>query len=215
MHCDTFSPLLQLLRDAQPRLRLYSNSFAYNFPNVSTELGNGTLRIDRMGLSNQMIYRHIVTFQTGLYGSLDDIQRIIQHSLHQYVNFSDLDITLIGVAATRKVRIVIVNGHAGNMKLEFSLAGSIGSLLGFTDDKYFSPISTTSRQSDTTASLDHTTSVLVQSPLCQGSVVAGQGGGEHVGNDTFGSICASDRGQFYPYDHARSARANTGFKCNQ
>ena len=36
----TFSPPLQIPRDANPRLRLYSSSLAYNFPNASAELGN-------------------------------------------------------------------------------------------------------------------------------------------------------------------------------
>ena len=39
----TFSPPLQIPTTANPRLRLYSSSFAYNFPNVSTEFENNTL----------------------------------------------------------------------------------------------------------------------------------------------------------------------------
>ena len=41
----TFSPSLQIPRNANARLRLHSSSIAYNFPNVSAELENVTLRL--------------------------------------------------------------------------------------------------------------------------------------------------------------------------
>ena len=48
--------------------------------------------------------------------------------------------------------------------------------MGFTADKIFSANTTAARESDTTASLDRTTSVLVQTSLCSGTIVAGKGG---------------------------------------
>ena len=101
---------------------------------------------------------------------------IIKHSLHGDTNCSDLQVTLIGVAATQRVHVEIANGHNDSVQLAISTIGSIGRLLGFAADKYFPVNTTTSRQSDTTASLDRTTSVLVQTSLCSGSVVAGKGG---------------------------------------
>ena len=173
--CDvTFSPPLQIPRDANPRLRLYSSSLAYNFPNVSVELENNTLRVERA--IGQNVHEHDVTFEDGLYGALDDIQQVIKHSLPQDPNCSDLTISIVGVAATQKAHIEITTDQADSVILRFASPNSIGSLLGFTTDQVFSPYSTTSCQSDTTASLDRTTSVLVQTSLCSGSVVAGKGG---------------------------------------
>ena len=170
----TFSPPLQVPANSSPRLRLYSSSIAYNFPNVSAELENSTLNVER--ILGESVHYHIVTFEAGLYGSLDDIQQVIKHSLSQDSNFSDLTISLVGVAATQKAHIAITNTEADSVILRFSAPGSIGSLLGFTSDKTFYPYSTTSCQSDTTASLDRTTSILVQTSMCSGSVVAGKGG---------------------------------------
>lgn len=170
----TFSPPLQVPSNANPRLRLYSSSIAYNFPNVSAELENSTLNVER--ILGESVHYHIVTFEAGLYGTLDDIQQVIKHSLQQDSNFSDLTISLVGVAATQKAHIEITNTEADSVILRFSAPDSIGSLLGFTSDKTFFPYSTTSRESDTTASLDRTTSVLVQTSMCSGSVVAGKGG---------------------------------------
>ena len=170
----TFSPPLQVPANSSPRLRLYSSSIAYNFPNVSAELENSTLNVER--ILGESVHYHIVTFEAGLYGSLDDIQQVIKHSLSQDLNFSDLTISLVGVAATQKAHIEITNDQADSVILRFSAPGSIGSLLGFTSDKTFYPYSTTSCQSDTTASLDRTTSILVQTSMCSGSVVAGKGG---------------------------------------
>ena len=132
-----FSPPLQIPRDANARLRLYSSSIAYNFPNVSAELENDVLHIER--IIGQVIRIHNVTFEAGLYGSLDDIQQVIKHSLQQDSNLSDLTISLVGVAATQKAHIEITNDLAGTVVLCFSAPGSIGSLLGFTSDKTFFP----------------------------------------------------------------------------
>jgi hypothetical protein len=170
----TFSPPLQIPSNANPRLRLYSSSIAYNFPNVSAELENDTLNIER--IIGAIVHTHTVTFEAGLYGSLDDIQQVIKHSLSRDSNFDDLTISIVGVAATQKAHLEITNGQAGTVVLRFSASGSIGSLLGFTVDKTFFPYSTTSRESDTTASLDRTTSIFVQTSMCSGSVVAGKGG---------------------------------------
>lgn len=172
----TFQPPLQVPRDAQPRLRLYSSSFAYNFPNVSSDFQNDKLVIKRMDSSNVMTHQHIVTFATGLYGSLDDIARVIKHSMHTDTNFPNIEINFIGVAATQKVHVEVINGNSDVLRLSFATAGSIGSVMGFTNDKNFAANSTTSHESDTTASLDRTTSVLVQTSLCNGSVVSGNGG---------------------------------------
>ena len=170
----TFSPSLQIPRNANARLRLHSSSIAYNFPNVSAELENDTLHLER--IIGQLVHTHDVTFETGLYGNLDDIQQVINHSLQRDPQFSDLVVSLVGVAATQKAHIEISNGQADTVVLRYFALGSIGSLLGFTTDMLFYPSSTTSRQSDTTASLDRTTSILVQTSLCSGSVVAGKGG---------------------------------------
>lgn len=170
----TFSPPLQIPRNANARLRLHSSSLAYNFPNVSADLDNNTLRVERA--IGQIVHAHDVTFETGLYGTLDDIQQVIKHSLSQDSNFSDLTISIVGVAATQKAHIEITTDQADSVILRFASPNSIGSLLGFTSDKLFFPYSTTSCESDTTASLDRTTSVLVQTSLCSGSVVAGKGG---------------------------------------
>ena len=153
---------------------VHSSSIAYNFPNVPTELENGTLCLERV--IGQLVHTHDVTFEAGLYGPLDDIQQVITHSLQQDSQFSDLTISLVGVAATQKTHVIIVNGQAGTVVLRFSAPGSIGSLLGFKRDVLFYPSSTTPHQSDTTALLDRTTSILVQTSLCSGSVVAGKGG---------------------------------------
>ena len=170
----TYSPPLQIPANANPRLRLYSSSIAYNFPNVSEELENNTLNVERA--IGQIVHEHTVTFESGLYGTLDDIQQVITHSLLQDPNFSDLTISIVGVAATQKAHISITTDQADSVILRFAAPNSIGSLLGFTTDKVFSPYSTTSCQSDTTASLDRTTSVLIQTSMCSGSVVAGKGG---------------------------------------
>ena len=170
----TFSPPLQIPRDANPRLRLYSSSLAYNFPNVSAELGNNTLNVERA--IGQVVHEHTVTFADGLYGTLDDAQRVISHSLLQDSNMSDLTINIVGVAATQKAHISITTDAADSVILRFAAPNSVGSLLGFTTDQVFFPYSTTSCESDTTASLDHTTSVFVATSLCSGSVVAGKGG---------------------------------------
>ena len=55
-------------------------------------------------------------------------------------------------------------------------ANSIGSLMGFTADKFFAANTRHVRESGTTASLDRTISVLIQTSLCSGSIVAGKGG---------------------------------------
>ena len=101
----TFSPPLQVPANANPRLRLYSSSIAYNFPNVSVELENNTLVIDRYDAA-VLGHRHTVTFKAGLYGSLDDIAQVIKHSIHSDANFAELEINLIPVTATQRV-------HAG------------------------------------------------------------------------------------------------------
>ena len=170
----TFSPPLQIPRNANARLRLHSSSIAYNFPNVSAELENVTLRLER--IICQLVHTHDMTFEAELYGSLDDIQQVIKHSLQRDSQFSNLTISLVGVAATQKAHIEIVNGQADSVVLRCSAPGSIGSMLGFTTDVVFYPSSTTSHQSDTTASPDRTTSMLVQTSLCSGSVGAGKGG---------------------------------------
>jgi hypothetical protein len=170
----TFSPPLQIPANANPRLRLYSSSIAYNFPNVSAELENNTLHIER--IIGQIVHMHLVSFETGLYGTLDDIQQVIKHSINQDPMFSDLTIRLVGVAATQKAHIEVTNDLADIVKLSFTASRSIGPLLGFTSDRLFSPYATGSEESDTTASLDRTTSVLVQTSMCSGSVVAGKGG---------------------------------------
>lgn len=172
----TFSPPLQVPRDANARLRLYSSSFAYNFPNVSAEFENNLLVIDRMSSASVLAHRHIVTFQDGLYGSLDDIAQVIRHSIHSDPNFGELVINFIPVTATQKVHVEVINGHTDTVKLAFTANNSIGSLLGFSVDKSFTANTTGSRESDTTASLDRTTSVLVQTSMCSGSIVAGKGG---------------------------------------
>ena len=64
----TFSPPLQIPRNANVRLRLHSASLAYNFPNVSAELENNTLHVERA--IGQIVHSHDVTFETGLYGTL-------------------------------------------------------------------------------------------------------------------------------------------------
>ena len=171
----TFSPPLQIPRTVEPKLRLYSASLAYNFANISSQLGNDTLIIDRMS-GGTYTHRHTVTFQKGLYGSVEDIHRVIKHSLHADTNFPNLEILLIPVVATQRVHIEVVNGNSDELKLNFSAANSIGPLLGFTSDKSFAANSTTSQESDTTAALDRTTSVLIQTSLCNGSVVSGKGG---------------------------------------
>jgi len=172
----TFSPPLQIPRDASPRLRLYSASLAYNFPNASAAIGNNTLLIERT--IGGIVHEHTVTFEDGLYGSLDDVQRVISHSLLQdsNINFNDFTITIVGVAATQKAHISITTDASDSIILRFAAPNSIGALLGFTTDKIFWPFSTTSCESDTTASLDRTTSVFVTTSLCSGSVVAGKGG---------------------------------------
>ena len=111
----TFSPPLQVPSNANPRLRLYSSSIAYNFPNVSAELENDTLHIERV--IGQIVSTHDVTFEAGLYGSLDDIQQVIKHSIQQDSKFSDLTISLVGVAATQKAHIEITNTEADSVKL--------------------------------------------------------------------------------------------------
>jgi len=174
----TFSPPLQVPRNANARLRLYSSSFAYNFPNVSAEFENNLLVIDRMTGSGASVlgHRHIVTFQDGLYGSLDDIAQVIKHSIHSDPNFDELVINFIPVTATQRVHVEVINGHTDTVKFNFTAANSIGSLMGFTADKFFTANTSATRESDTTASLDRTTSVLVQTSLCSGSIVAGKGG---------------------------------------
>ena len=82
----TFSPPLQIPANANHRLRLYSSSIAYNFPNVSPELENDTLHIER--IIGQIVRTHLVTFESGLYGTLDDIQQVIKHSINQDPNFN-------------------------------------------------------------------------------------------------------------------------------
>jgi hypothetical protein len=171
----TFSPPLQIPANSSPRLRLYSSSIAYNFPNVSVELGNNTLVIDRYD-DAILGHRHTVTFKDGLYGSLDDIAQVIKHSIHSDANFAELEINLIPVTATQRVHIEVVNGHTDTIHLSFTSANSIGPLIGFTADKYFTANTTETRESDTTAALDRTTSILVQTSMCSGSVVAGKGG---------------------------------------
>ena len=78
-----------------------------------------------------------MTFEAGLYGTLDDIQQVIKHSLTQDPNFSDLTIRIVGVAATQKAHIEITTDQAGSVVLRFASPNSIGSLLGFTTDKVF------------------------------------------------------------------------------
>jgi hypothetical protein len=156
-------------------LRLYSSSFAYNFPNVSAEFANNTLVIDRLD-GSVLGHRHTVTFKGGLYGSLDDIAHVIKHSTHADANFDELEIHFIPVTATQRVHVEVINGHTDTVKLSFTYANSIGSLMGFTEDNFFTANTTATRESDTTASLDRTTSVLVQTSLCSGSIVAGKGG---------------------------------------
>jgi hypothetical protein len=89
----TFSPPLQIPRDSAPRLRLYSSSFAYNFPNVSAEFENNALVIDRLDSSSVLGHRHTVTFKDGVYGSLDDIAQVIKHSTNSDANFTELEST--------------------------------------------------------------------------------------------------------------------------
>jgi hypothetical protein len=48
--------------------------------------------------------------------------------------------------------------------------------MGFTDDNFLTANTTATRESETTALLDRTTSVLVQTSLCSGSIVTGKGG---------------------------------------
>ena len=120
------------------RLRLHSSSLAYNFPNVSAELENNTLRVERA--IGQNVHEHDVTFETGLYGTLDDIQQAIKHSLSQDSNFSDLAISIVGVAATQKAHIEITTDQADSAILRFASPNSIGSLLGFTTDKVPPPL---------------------------------------------------------------------------
>ena len=171
----TFSPPIQIPRDANARLRLHSSSFADNFPTVSTELENNTLVIDRYD-DAVLGHRHTVTFKDGLYGSLDDIAQVIKHSIHSDANFAELEINLIPVTATQRVHVEVVNGHTDTIHLSFTSENSIGPLIGFTADKYFTANTTETRESDTTASLDRNTNVLVQTSLCSGSIVAGKGG---------------------------------------
>jgi len=171
----TVSPPIQIPRDANARLRLYSSSFVYNFPNVSAELGNNTLAIDRYD-DAILGHRDTVTFKDGLYGNLDDIAQVIKHSIHSDANFAELEIKLIPVTATQRVHVEVVNGHTDTIHLSFASANSIGPLIGFTADKFFTANTTETRESDTTASLDGNTSVLVQTSLCSGSIVAGKGG---------------------------------------
>ena len=85
-------------------------------------------------------------------------------------------INFIPVTATQKVHVEVINGHSDTIKLTFTAMNSIGRLMGFTADKFFTANTTATRESDTTASLDRTTSVLVQTSLCTGSIVAGKGG---------------------------------------
>ena len=187
----TFSPPLQLPRDAQPRLRLYSSSFAYNFPNLSATFGNNTLVINRTTAGHSKT----ITFPDGLYGTLDDISRSIKHALHGDTNFNSIDVTLIGVAATQKVHVEVKNDYADVVTFSFTSANSIGSLIGFTTDRDFAANSTVSHEGNTTAALDRTTSVLLQTSLCSGSVVQGKGGSStlamiHLGGEVPASVVA-------------------------
>ena len=107
----TFSPPLQIARDANARLRLYSSSFAYNFPNVSAEFENSTLVIDRLDNPSLMTHRHAVTFTDGLYGSLDGIVQVKKHSIHADANFGKLEINFVPFTATQRIHIELLNGH--------------------------------------------------------------------------------------------------------
>ena len=158
----------------QPSVAFVRRFHRYNFPNVSAALGNNTLLIERT--IGEVVHERTVTSEDGLYGGLDDVQRVIPHSLLQDSNFSVFTISIVGVAATQKAHISITTNAADSIILRFAAPNSIGGLLGFTNDKIFWPFSTTSCASDTTASLDRTTSVFVTTSLCSGSVVAGKGG---------------------------------------
>ena len=98
-----------------PRLRLYSSSTAYNMGNVSAELENGALGVER--IIGEIVHIRDVTFEAGLYGSLCGIQQATKHSLQQDSNFSDLTISLVGVAVTQKAHIEITNDQAGSVIL--------------------------------------------------------------------------------------------------
>ena len=166
----TFSPPLQVPRDADPELRLYSSSFSYNFANVDT--ANNKLKITSLSTPN---IDHEFTFPTGLY-SLSDIAQTIKFALSEVAAFNVLSFNLLGISSTQKVHIEVTNSSAVAYRLDFSDANSIGSLLGFTSNKIFNANGTTTRESDTVAALDSTTSVLFKTSLCNGSVVHGQGG---------------------------------------
>ena len=108
----SFSPPLQLPRNCSPSIRLCSASFAYNSPNVSAAFSNNILTIDRMNMSGAYDHRHHVTFVDGLYGYLDDIARVVRHSLHGDANFPNIEITFIPVEATQRVHIDVTNGNS-------------------------------------------------------------------------------------------------------
>ena len=183
----SFAPPLQIPRGVTPRLRLYSSSFAYNFPNVDSS--NNQLVINRTTGGQTKT----IAFATGLYGTLDDIARIIKHELHADANFNQLEVNLIGVAATQKVHLEVKNQYNDTVTFSFTSGSSIGPLMGFTQDVVFPANFTTSRESDTTAALDRTTSILIQTSLCSGSVLRGQGGSStlamvHLGGEVPSSV---------------------------
>ena len=184
----SFSPPLKLPRNCSPSIRLYSASFAYNSPNVSAAFSNNVLTLDRMNMSGAYDHRHHETFAGSLYGSLDDIARVIRHSLHGDANFSNIEITFIPVEATQRVHIEVTNGNSDALMIHFSSPTSIGPLMGFTSDHSFLANATTMHESDTTAALDRTTSVLVQTSLCNGSIVGGGRRTGHAGNGSLGSV---------------------------
>ena len=110
MWCDLFAATASSSKFLSSVASLQFEPIAYNFPNVSAELENSTLNVER--ILGESVHYHIVTFEAGLYGSLDDIQQVIKHSLSQDLNFSDLTISLVGVAATQKAHIEITNDRS-------------------------------------------------------------------------------------------------------
>ena len=177
----SFAPPLQIPRGSSPRLRLYSSSFAYNSPNVDSS--NNQLIINRTTGGQTKT----ITFATGLYGTLGDI------ALHADANYNQLEISLIGVAATQRVHLEVKKQCNDTVTFSFTSGSSIGPLMGFNQDAVFPANFTTSRESDTTAALDRTTSILIQTSLCSGSVVRGQGGSStlamvHLGGEVPSSV---------------------------
>ena len=84
-----------------------------------------------------------MTFEAGLYGSLDDIHQVIKAlAIHSDANFADLTISLVGVAATQKAHVELSTATADTCIMRFTPRTRIGPLIGFTTDKYFTAYST-------------------------------------------------------------------------